>query len=90
MDLLEREGKYPLPPQAPKSKTMGVEFSGTIVSLGPESNGDFKVGDAVFGLAYGGLSLPLPNPTCSLPNIGLDRCICGIHCRLHQHADSQA
>ena len=52
MDLIQREGKYPLPPQAPK--TLGVEFSGTIESLGAGSHGDFKVGDAVFGLAYGG------------------------------------
>lgn len=52
MDLIQREGKYPLPPQAPK--TLGVEFSGTIESLGAGPHGDFKVGDAVFGLAYGG------------------------------------
>jgi hypothetical protein len=53
MDLLQREGRYPVPPQAPK--TLGVEFSGTI----EEVNGDggkegFKTGDEVFGLAYGG------------------------------------
>jgi NADPH:quinone reductase-like Zn-dependent oxidoreductase len=53
MDLLQREGKYPVPPQAPK--TLGVEFSGMI----EEVNGDggkegFKKGDEVFGLAYGG------------------------------------
>ncbi|KAF3057995.1 Quinone oxidoreductase PIG3 [Daldinia childiae] len=52
MDLIQREGRYPLPPQAPS--TLGVEFSGTIESFGPGSHGDFKVGDAVFGLAYGG------------------------------------
>ncbi|KAK8089878.1 zinc-binding dehydrogenase [Apiospora hydei] len=52
MDLLQREGKYPLPPQA--SLTLGVEFSGTVESLGAGDHGDFKVGDAVFGLAYGG------------------------------------
>lgn len=52
MDLLQREGKYPLPPQAPK--TLGVEFSGTIEELGGESERGFKKGDAVFGLAYGG------------------------------------
>ncbi|KAI0386640.1 quinone oxidoreductase putative [Hypomontagnella monticulosa] len=52
MDLLQREGLYPLPPQAPA--TLGVEFSGTIESFGPGAHGDFKVGDAVFGLAYGG------------------------------------
>ena len=59
MDLLQREGHYPVPPQAPK--TLGVEFSGTIVSLPTEPDADgskpersFSVGDAVFGLAYGG------------------------------------
>ena len=64
MDLLQREGRYPLPPQAPL--TMGVEFSGTIESFGPfcsdgdgDGDGDdddsyFAVGDGVFGLAYGG------------------------------------
>lgn len=53
MDLLQREGLYPLPPQAPK--TLGVEFSGVIESFGSsEHERGFKVGDAVFGLAYGG------------------------------------
>ncbi|KAI0134188.1 hypothetical protein BJ170DRAFT_699820 [Xylariales sp. AK1849] len=52
MDLIQREGHYPLPPQAPS--TLGVEFSGTIESFGSGSHGDFKKGDAVFGLAYGG------------------------------------
>ncbi|RAL15014.1 NAD(P)H-quinone oxidoreductase [Aspergillus homomorphus CBS 101889] len=52
MDLLQREGKYPVPPQAPS--TMGVEFSGVIEELGAEGCNDFRVGDEVFGLAYGG------------------------------------
>jgi NADPH:quinone reductase-like Zn-dependent oxidoreductase len=52
MDLLQREGHYPVPPQAPA--TMGVEFSGTIEELAGESERGFKKGDAVFGLAYGG------------------------------------
>ena len=52
MDLLQREGLYPLPPQA--GPILGVEFSGHIESLGPEVKEDFKTGDAVFGLAYGG------------------------------------
>ncbi|TVY62889.1 Quinone oxidoreductase PIG3, partial [Lachnellula suecica] len=51
MDLLQREGHYPVPPQAPK--TLGVEFSGTIEELGDSTEG-FKKGDEVFGLAYGG------------------------------------
>lgn len=33
MDLIQREGHYPLPPQAPA--TLGVEFSGTVAALGP-------------------------------------------------------
>lgn len=52
MDLLQREGKYPLPPQA--GKILGVEFSGTIEAFGNEPERGFKVGDEVFGLAYGG------------------------------------
>ncbi|GAB1313890.1 Zinc-binding dehydrogenase [Madurella fahalii] len=54
MDLLQREGHYPVPPQAPS--TLGVEFSGIIESLGPggDRDGGLKPGDAVFGLAYGG------------------------------------
>lgn len=51
MDLLQREGLYPLPPQAPA--TLGVEFSGIVEGFGGDA-GDFKVGDEVFGLAYGG------------------------------------
>jgi len=52
MDLLQRNGSYPVPPQAPK--TLGVEFSGTIESLGEGCKDGFKVRDEVFGLAYGG------------------------------------
>ncbi|KAI1778329.1 quinone oxidoreductase putative [Hypoxylon cercidicola] len=52
MDLIQRVGKYPLPPGA--STILGVEFSGTVESFGPGAHGGFRVGDAVFGLAYGG------------------------------------
>lgn len=52
MDLIQREGNYPVPPQAPP--TLGVEFSGTIESFGSEPEKGFKIGDEVFGLAYGG------------------------------------
>ncbi|EKD13870.1 uncharacterized protein L3040_005514 [Drepanopeziza brunnea f. sp. 'multigermtubi'] len=52
MDLLQREGKYPLPPQA--GPILGVEFSGTVESLAEGCKDGFKVGDEVFGLAYGG------------------------------------
>lgn len=52
MDLLQREGRYPVPAGA--SKILGVEFSGHIETLGPGVKENFKVGDEVFGLAYGG------------------------------------
>ncbi|KAK5103065.1 hypothetical protein LTS08_003868 [Lithohypha guttulata] len=54
MDLLQREGNYPVPAGAPK--TLGVEFSGTIAQLPDSSEVEhgWKVGDEVFGLAYGG------------------------------------
>ncbi|KAF3935249.1 Zeta-crystallin [Dactylella cylindrospora] len=54
MDIIQREGHYPLPPQAPK--TLGVEFSGTIEKLynDVQELDSYKVGDEVFGLAYGG------------------------------------
>jgi NADPH2:quinone reductase len=51
MDLTQREGKYDTPPWAPK--TLGVEFSGWVEGLGAGDMGDFKIGDEVFGLAYG-------------------------------------
>jgi len=49
---MQREGKYNVPPQA--GKTLGVEFSGWVEELGEGDTADFKVGDEVFGLAYGG------------------------------------
>lgn len=52
MDISQREGRYPVPPQAPE--TLGVEFSGTVESFGSNDHEDLKVGDEVFGLAYGG------------------------------------
>jgi NADPH:quinone reductase-like Zn-dependent oxidoreductase len=55
MDIGQRQGRYPLAPHIPK--TLGVEYSGIIEELGPENGDeveDFKVGDEVFGLAYGG------------------------------------
>jgi len=54
MDMSQRSGNYPVPPQA--GKILGVEFSGTIVEVhdvkGEED--DFVIGDEFFGLTYGG------------------------------------
>ncbi|KAH6618829.1 hypothetical protein C7974DRAFT_427069 [Boeremia exigua] len=52
MDISQRRGGYPVPPQAPA--TLGVEFSGLIESLGPGDHRGFREGDEVFGLTYGG------------------------------------
>ena len=63
MDLLQREGHYPLPPGA--STILGVEFSGVIESFGgaeaqtesgrkEKADEKWEVGEEVFGLAYGG------------------------------------
>lgn len=53
MDIMQREGAYPVPPHAPK--TLGVEFSGPIVAVGKNvTAGSWKVGDEVIGLAGGG------------------------------------
>lgn len=53
MDILQREGKYPLPPQA--GPIMGVEFSGTVEEIGAGlEDSEWSKGEKVFGLAYGG------------------------------------
>ncbi|WVQ79971.1 hypothetical protein IAT38_002072 [Cryptococcus sp. DSM 104549] len=52
MDILQREGQYPLPPQASKT-ILGVEFAGVVSKLG-EGASQWKEGDEVYGLAYGG------------------------------------
>ncbi|KAJ3881981.1 hypothetical protein F5051DRAFT_68474 [Lentinula edodes] len=51
MDILQRKGNYPVPPGA--SDILGVEFSGTVSTLG-EGVTKFKVNDEVFGIAGGG------------------------------------
>jgi NADPH:quinone reductase-like Zn-dependent oxidoreductase len=56
MDIGQRNGRYPLAPHIPK--TLGVEYSGVIKELGPDTGDEietFEVGDEVFGLAYGGI-----------------------------------
>jgi putative PIG3 family NAD(P)H quinone oxidoreductase len=50
-DLLQRDGKYPPPPDA--SPVMGLEVAGHVVALGAEVSG-WQVGDAVCALTPGG------------------------------------
>ncbi|KAK0459970.1 quinone oxidoreductase [Desarmillaria tabescens] len=52
MDILQREGMYPVPPGA--SKILGVEFSGHVTTLGPNVSANWREGDEVFGIAAGG------------------------------------
>ncbi|KAK0201543.1 quinone oxidoreductase putative [Desarmillaria ectypa] len=52
MDILQREGMYPVPHGA--STILGVEFSGYVATLGPNVSGNWKEGDEVFGIAAGG------------------------------------
>ncbi|KAK9425587.1 putative Enoyl reductase (ER) domain-containing protein [Seiridium unicorne] len=53
MDIMQREDKYPYPLLTDSGDIMGVEFSGIVCKIGHKCKGDFKVGDEVFGLAYG-------------------------------------
>jgi NADPH:quinone reductase-like Zn-dependent oxidoreductase len=51
-DLLQRAGRYPVPPGAP-ADIPGLEFAGEVAALG-EGATRWKPGDRVFGLAGGG------------------------------------
>jgi len=50
-DLLQRQGRYPMPPGAPD--ILGLECSGTVAALGLDAAG-FKLGDEVCALLVGG------------------------------------
>lgn len=50
-DLLQRQGRYPLPLGA--TDILGLECSGTVAALGPDSAG-FTIGDEVCALLVGG------------------------------------
>ena len=62
MDILQREGKYPMPPGAPT--ILGVEFSGTVVEAG-EGVTEWREGDEVLGLAMGVSTIPSRSHTTS-------------------------
>ena len=51
-NLLQRQGQYPAPPDAP-ADIPGLEFAGEVDAVG-ESVADLAVGDRVFGLCGGG------------------------------------
>ena len=51
MDVEQRKGLYPVPPGA--SEILGVEFSGHVAALGPDTSATWAIGDQVLGLAAG-------------------------------------
>lgn len=51
-DILQRKGKYPPPPGAPKD-IPGLEFAGEVEEIGPQVQ-TWKSGDRVFGITGGG------------------------------------
>jgi len=51
MDILQRHGRYPVPPDA--SKILGVELSGIVEAVG-DGVKDLEVGNSVFALVSGG------------------------------------
>jgi NADPH:quinone reductase len=51
-DLLQRQGHYPPPPGA--SPILGMEVSGHVAELGPNTTSRWRVGDAVCALLGGG------------------------------------
>ena len=51
-DLLQREGRYPAPPGAPRD-IPGIEFAGEIAARGPEAR-TWREGQRVFGICGGG------------------------------------
>jgi putative PIG3 family NAD(P)H quinone oxidoreductase len=51
MDVLQRQGNYPMPPDA--TDVLGVELAGVVESLGPGAT-RFKRGDRVMGLVTSG------------------------------------
>ncbi|KAF2100712.1 putative quinone oxidoreductase [Rhizodiscina lignyota] len=53
MDIMQRESVYPLVLFPESGPLLGVEFSGLVEEKGPECKLGFKIGDRVFGLAYG-------------------------------------
>jgi threonine dehydrogenase-like Zn-dependent dehydrogenase len=51
MDVMQRKGLYPTPPDA--SEILGVEFAGHVTALGPDTSATWAIGDQVLGLASG-------------------------------------
>jgi len=93
-DLMQREGLYPPPPGAPPYP--GLECSGRIIGLGPETDG-WQVGDEVCALLGGGgyaervavpagQLLPVPGGVTLTDAAGLPEVACTVHSNVFQRA----
>jgi NADPH:quinone reductase-like Zn-dependent oxidoreductase len=78
MDITQRNGNYPVPPGA--SSILGVEFSGNIAEVGPNTF-DFKIGDEVLGLVGGVSSQLYISDRIQFDVVGMSGLLCGV-CRL--------
>lgn len=52
MDIIQRDGNYPLPPGT--SSILGVEFAGLVHKVSSKADCRFNVGERVYGLVAGG------------------------------------
>jgi NADPH2:quinone reductase len=87
-DILQRRGRYPPPPGA--SDVLGLECSGRIAAVGPDVDGDWKIGDEVCALLSGGgyaslvnvpagQLLPVPVGVSLVEAAGLPEVACTVH-----------
>lgn len=85
-DLLQRQGRYPPPPDAPEWP--GLEASGTVIKTGPDVSG-WQIGDQVCALLSGGgyaeqvavpegQLLPIPNRTSLIDAAALPEATCTV------------
>jgi putative PIG3 family NAD(P)H quinone oxidoreductase len=73
-DLMQRAGFYPAPPGSPVD-IPGLEFSGTVETIGPDTEASVRPGDRVFGIVGGGAHaeyLTVHHSHCALVPDGLD------------------
>jgi NADPH:quinone reductase len=92
-DLLQREGHYPPPTGAPP--ILGLEVSGRIAEIGPETDPRWKVGDPVCALLAGGgyaeycvapagQCLPIPGSVSMVEAAALPEAVFTVWCNLFE------
>lgn len=86
MDIMQREDRYPYPLPPESGDILGVEFSGVVEEKGPECSDRFRVGERVFGLAYGGAVRYQLSVYVQFWGSGLTSEVCGEDRRLGEDA----